>query len=177
MTPLLALLDTVHGLAGPASPGLQSSLLGLVHSLCVLLTESPSLLALFTSDTSSSTPLTSDSSSSSTPRFLLFSLLTPFLHKSSPEGQLARDSLLLCISLSAQHDIVQTYIAEHSNFTTILATGLSGLYSALPRTLDTDNPCWHRLDPDTDTQDIPGLGDLVTSLELCSAVLQVNTGL
>ena len=173
MTPLLALLDTVHGLAAPASPGLQSALLGLVHSLCVLLTESPSLLALFTSDTSSS--LTSDSSS--TPRFLLFSLLTPFLHKSSPEGQLARDSLLLCISLSAQHDIVQTYIAEHSNFTTILATGLSGLYSALPRTLDTDNPCWHRLDPDTDTQDIPGLGDLVTSLELCSAVLQVNTGL
>ena len=167
MTPLLALLDTVHGLAAPASPGLQSALLGLVHSLCVLLTESPSLLALFTSDSSSST----------TPRFLLFSLLTPFLHKSSPEGQLARDSLLLCISLSAQHDIVQSYIADHSNFTTILATGLSGLYSALPRSLDTDNPCWHRLDPDTDTQDIPGLGDLVTSLELCSAVLQVNTGL
>ena len=27
-----------------------------------------------------------------------------------------------------------------------------------------DGSCWHRLDPDTDTQDIPGLGDLVTSL-------------
>ena len=162
MTPLLALLDTVHGLAASASPGLQSSLLGLVHSLCVLLTESPSLLALFTSDTSSS----------STPRFLLFSLLTPFLHKSSPEGQLARDSLLLCISLSAQHDIVQTYIAEHSNFTTILATGLSGLYSALPRSLAVDSPSWHKLES-SDGQDIPGLENIVTSLELCSAVLQV----
>ena len=126
VTPLLSLLDTVHSLGQPASPGLQSALLGLVHSLCVLLTESPSLLSLFTSDPGTS----------AAPRFLLFSLLTPFLHKSSPEGQLARDSLLLCISLSAQHDIVQTYIAEHSNFTTILATGLSGLYSSLPRTLD-----------------------------------------
>ena len=165
VTPLLSLLDTVHSLnsAQPASPGLQTALLGLVHSLCVLLTKSPSLLSHFT-------PLPG---SFGAPRFLLFSLLTPFLHKSSPEGQLARDSLLLCISLSAQHDIVQTYIAEHSNFTTILATGLSGLYSSLPRTLDADNPCWHRLDPETDTQDIPGLGDLVTSLELCSAVLQV----
>ena len=163
VTPLLSLLETVHSLSQPASPGLQTALLGLVHSLCVLLTESPSLLSLFTSDPGSS----------AAPRFLLFSLLTPFLHKSSPEGQLARDSLLLCISLSAQHDIVQTYIAEHSNFTTILATGLSGLYSSLPRTLDTEGSCWHRLDPDTDTQDIPGLGDLVTSLELCSAVLQV----
>ena len=47
VTPLLSLLDTVHSLNGaqPASPGLQTALLGLVHSLCVLLTESPSLLS------------------------------------------------------------------------------------------------------------------------------------
>ena len=160
--PLLSLLDIVHTTSQkcPPSTELQSSLLGLIHSLCVLLTESPSLLELFTCNTSGA------------PKFLLFSLLTPFLHLSSQQGQSARDSLLLCISLSSQHEIVQTYISDHSNFCTILATGLSGLYSALPRYLDADNPCWHRLGPE-DGQDIPSLSDMITSLELCSAVIQV----
>ena len=165
--PLLALLDIVNNAMQryQVSTELQSSLLNLIHSLCVLLMENPSLLELFTCNKDTNGP-----------RFLLFTLLTPFLHKSSHEGQLARDSLLLCISLSSQHPIVQTFITDQSNFCTILATGLSGLYSELPRHLDTDNPwSWHRLDHDTDhdTAAVPGLADMVTSLELCSAVLQV----
>ena len=41
-------------------------------------------------------------------------------------------------------------ITDQSNFCTILATGLSGLYYELPRHLDTDSPwSWHRLDHDT----------------------------
>jgi len=160
--PLLSLLDIVNNVLQHHTPSqeLQSSLLCLIHSLCVLLTENPSLLELFTC------------SDPSTPKFLLFSLLTPFLHKPSQEGQMARDSLLLCISLSSQHQIVQKYIADHSNFCTILATGLSGLYSSLPRYLEADNLSWHRLEPE-DGQDVPGLEDMLTSLELCSAVLQL----
>ena len=123
--------------------------------------ESPSLLDLFTS-----------SGSPSEPRFLLFSLLTPFLHRPDSQGQLARDSLVLCVSLSSQHLNMETYISDHSNFCPILATGLSGLYSALPRSLAVDSPSWHRLEP-SDGQDIPGLENIITSLELCSAVLQV----
>ena len=159
--PLLSLLDIVNNTMQrhTVSPELQSSLLSLIHSLCVLLMESPSLLELFTS-------------TGHTPRFLLFTLLTPFLHKPSHQGQLARDSLLLCISLSSQHDSVQTFITDHTNFCTILATGLSALYSELPRNLEADNLCWHRLEQE-DGQDIPGLSDIITSLELCSAVLQV----
>ena len=130
--------------------------------------ESPNLLDLFTSPSS---PTTS-SSSPSEPRFLLFSLLTPFLHRPDSQGQLARDSLLLCVSLSSQHLNMETYISEHSNFCPILATGLSGLYSALPRSLAVDSPSWHKLES-SDGQDIPGLENIVTSLELCSAVLQV----
>ena len=119
--------------------------------------ENPNLLDLFTSSSSS---------------FLLFSLLTPFLHKPDSQGQLARDSLVLCVSLSSQHQNMETYISDHSNFCPILATGLSGLYSSLPRTLAVDSLSWHRLEP-ADGQDVPGLGNLLTSLELCSAVLQV----
>ena len=132
---------------------------GLVHALCVLLMESPHLLDLLTSTSSSSS-------------LLLFSLLTQFLHRPDSQGQLARDSLLLLVSLSSQHQNMETFISEHSNFCPILATGLSGLYSSLPRSLQVDSPSWHRLDPQ-DGQDLPGLGNLLTSLELCSAVLQV----
>ena len=156
--PLLALLDTAHShtSARATDQQLAAALLGLVHSLCVLLTASPGLLELFTRGRG----------------LLLLPLLTPFLHLPSASGQLARDSLLLLVSLSSQHASVQTYIADHSNLTTILATGLGGLYSALPRTLGTDSASWHRLEP-ADCADIPGLGELVTSLELCCAVLQV----
>ena len=157
--PLLALLDTVHShtSARAADQQLAAALLGLVHSLCVLLTASPGLLDLFTRG----------------PGLLLLPLLTPFLHLPSASGQLARDSLLLLVSLSSHHASVQTYIADHSNLTTILATGLGGLYSALPRSLGTaDSASWHRLEA-ADCADIPGLGELVTSLELCCAVLQV----
>ena len=63
----------------------------------------------------------------------------------------ARDSLLLCISLASRSPAVESYIAGHSNFLPILASGLSGLYSALPRGLGADHPAWHRLDPG-DTQ-------------------------
>ena len=122
--------------------------------------ESPSLLDLFTSSPGSS-------GSPSEPRFLLFSLLTPFLHRPDSQGQLARDSLVLCVSLSSQHLNMETYISDHSNFCPILATGLSGLYSALPRSLAVDSPSWHRLEP-SDGQDIPGLENIITSLELCS---------
>ena len=130
--------------------------------------ESPNLLDLFTSPSSSSP---SSSCSPSEPRFLLFSLLTPFLHRPDSQGQLARDSLVLCVSLSSQHLTMETYISQ-SNFCPILATGLSGLYSALPRSLAVDSPSWHRLEA-SDGQDVPGLENIVTSLELCSAVLQV----
>jgi len=158
--PLLSLLDIINTLPQGHQPShsLQSSLLGLVHTLCVLLMESPSLLDLFTCNDN--------------PRFILFSLLTPYLHKPGQLGQQARDSLLLCISLSSRNSDVENYISDHSNFCPILATGLSGLFSSLPRSLGADSPSWHKLDPG-DGQDIPGLTNMLTSIELCCAVIEV----
>ena len=55
---------------------------------------------------------------------------------------------------------------------TILATGLSELYSTLPHLLnDITVPDWHKLTPD-DVKDIPGLSSFVNSLEFMNAVAQ-----
>ena len=53
-----------------------------------------------------------------------------------------------------------------------MATGLSGLYSVLPRKLQIETDDWHRLTPD-DVNEIPELTQLMDSLEFCNAVAQV----
>lgn len=54
----------------------------------------------------------------------------------------------------------------------VLATGLSGLYSALPRKLEIESPDWHRLTTD-DINDIPELSQFINSLEFCNAVAKI----
>ena len=48
--------------------------------------------------------------------FLVFSILVTFLHKEGHVGQLARDALLHCMSLSRKNESVGRFIAKHSNF-------------------------------------------------------------
>ena len=58
----------------------------------------------------------------------------------------------------------------------ILATGLSGLYSALPRRLSPwceSSPGWHRISAD-DLREMPELALFLSSLQFCDAVLQVS---
>lgn len=69
-------------------------------------------------------------------RFVVFSLLIPFIHKEDAIGMRARDALLLCMSLSKKNKDVALYISESSDFSLLVASGLSGLYSALPNTID-----------------------------------------
>lgn len=54
----------------------------------------------------------------------------------------------------------------------MLATGLSGLYSVLPRKLVIETEDWHRLTPD-DINELPELTMFMNSLEFCNAVVQV----
>lgn len=103
----------------------------------------------------------------------------------------ARDALLLCMSLSKKNKDVALYISEFSNFSVLVASGLSGLYSVLPNIIDdigmkvTRNsrniecsvtilgvPDWHRFTPD-DVNEINGLLYFVTSLEFSNAIAQV----
>lgn len=53
-----------------------------------------------------------------------------------------------------------------------MATGLSGLYSRLPRKMMIEAEDWHRLTPD-DVNEIPELTMFMNSLEFCNAVVQV----
>lgn len=131
-------------------------------------------------------------------QFMIFSLLVTFLHRSGHTGQLARDALLHCMSLSKKNENVGNYIADMSNFCPVcdvrnveacsvankrcifqvLATGLSGLYSALPRQLpaafEQDDPEFMRIsDILLSQKSLPELQHFVTSIQFCDAVVQI----
>ena len=108
-------------------------------------------------------------------QFLIFSILVSFLHKEGHVGQLARDALLHCMSLSKKNDSVGNYIAANSNFCTVLATGLSALYSSLPRHLPkslTRDPTFHRI-TEQDISPMQELKEFLSSLMFCDAVVSI----
>ncbi|XP_022377462.1 FTS and Hook-interacting protein isoform X3 [Enhydra lutris kenyoni] len=127
---LLTLLDAC-GHPVPSSPALDEGLVLLLSQLCVCLAREPSLLEFF---------LQPPPEPGAAPRLLLFSRLVPFVHREGTLGQQARDSLLLLMALSAGSPTVGRYIADHSYFCPVLATGLSALYSSLPRKIEVAHP-------------------------------------
>lgn len=141
----------------------EKRLVVLLNTLCVSLSQHPDLLEVFFSASSNQGPA----------RFLIFSLLIPFVHREGAIGQQARDALLLCMSLSQKNESIGLYIAENSNFCPVLATGLSGLYSVLPRKLTIVADDWYRLTHE-DIQEFPELTMFLNSLEFCNAVIQVS---
>ncbi|CAN8005894.1 unnamed protein product [Ixodes hexagonus] len=160
LRPLLHLLASC---ADCAPLEVEKRLVVLLNTLCVCLSQHPQLLEVFFSASSDQGPA----------RFLIFSLLIPFVHREGAIGQQARDALLLCMALSRRNQGIGKYIAEHSNFCPVLATGLSGLYSVLPRKLTIVADDWYRLTHE-DIQEIPELAMFLNSLEFCNAVIQVS---
>ncbi|XP_018019872.1 FHF complex subunit HOOK interacting protein 1A isoform X2 [Hyalella azteca] len=109
-------------------------------------------------------------------KFLIFSLLLPFVHREGDLGQQARDALLLCMALSNTNPPVGQYIADTSNFCPLLAAGMCGLYSTLPRTLPSavaGSDDWHGISA-THVPLIPNLQAFLNALEFCNAVVQVG---
>ncbi|XP_076182942.1 FHIP family protein AGAP011705 isoform X2 [Ptiloglossa arizonensis] len=157
--PLLRLLENCANDIMPLE--VEKKLVVLLNQLCVTLMQNMALLDLFFHPTAVEKN-----------KFIIFSLLIPHVHREGGVGQQARDAMLLCMSLSKKNDEVGVYIADHSNICPVLATGLSGLYSLLPRKLDIETDDWHRLTPD-DVNDLPALMHLMNSLEFCNAVAQV----
>ncbi|CAG9828448.1 unnamed protein product [Diabrotica balteata] len=143
------------------SPEVERLLVDLINQLSTLLMQHVEFIDLFFQEVKK------------VQSFIIFSLLIPFVHRENSTGMKARDALLLCMSLSKKNKKVVTYIAENSNFSLLLASGLSGLYSVLPNILDDILvPDWHRFTPD-DVNEIKGLLTFVTSLEFSNAVAQV----
>ncbi|KAI1301159.1 putative FHIP family protein [Halotydeus destructor] len=171
----------------------EKRLVILLNSLCAALSQNPELLELFfmpKKQGSSYLSPTLDPTSHSSPqlraklasmdkpeaRFLIFSLLIPFVHREGPIGQQARDALLLIMSMSRKHNAVGVYIAENSNFCPVLATGLSGLYSSLPRKLSSEAEIaedWCQFTTE-DVHETTELLMFLNSLGFCNAVVQVS---
>ncbi|KAL0272983.1 UNVERIFIED_CONTAM: hypothetical protein PYX00_005771 [Menopon gallinae] len=160
LRPLLKLLSSCTSEVYPVE--VEKHLVLLLNQLCVSVMHNIQLLDLFFSAPSKQGPA----------KFLLFSLLVPFVHREGSIGQQARDALLLCMSLSKKNDLVGAYITENSNVCPVLATGLSGLYSLLPRKLEIETEDWHRLTPD-DINELPELTHFINSFEFCNAIAQV----
>lgn len=159
LKPLLKLLKSCQGEA--FSKEINKLLVDLLNQLSTLLVQHPEFVKLF---------FVSDRDIN---RFTIFLLLIPFVHKEDAIGMRARDALLLCMSLSKKNKEVAVYISEHSNFSILVASGLSGLYSVLPNIIDDIGvPDWHRFTPD-DVNEIKGLLSFVTSLEFSNAIAQV----
>uniref|UniRef100_A0A4X1SEE4 FHF complex subunit HOOK-interacting protein 1B n=1 Tax=Sus scrofa TaxID=9823 RepID=A0A4X1SEE4_PIG len=159
---LLVLLDAC-GCPVPSSPALDEGLVLLLSQLCVCLAREPLLLEFF---------LQPPPEPGAAPRLLLFSRLVPFVHREGTLGQQARDALLLLMALSAGSPTVGHYIADHSYFCPVLATGLSALYSSLPRKIEVPGDDWHCLRRE-DWLGVPALALFLSSLEFCNAVIQV----
>lgn len=162
LQPLLTLLsactDPQH-----STPALEGSLVLLLNQVCVSMAREPSTLELFFH-----TPTQQGHTN-----LIIFSLLVPFIHRDGAIGQQARDALLLVMATSAGNQVVAQYISENSYFCPVLATGLSALYSSLPRKIEARGDDWHALHRE-DWIGVPSLVLFMNSLEFCNAVIQVS---
>lgn len=107
LLPMLNLLEECSR-ASPQQPDVEQLFVLLLNQICVKITDKDNapLLEFFFS------PSTDEGPS----KFLVFTCLIPYLYNEGNVGQLARDALLLLLSVSANVDSVGQFIAEHSNF-------------------------------------------------------------
>ncbi|XP_078494300.1 FHF complex subunit HOOK-interacting protein 1B-like [Ciona intestinalis] len=157
--PMLKLLSSNHQ---PRSEELDHHIVLLLNLLCVWVNRDPSLLLVFFNASESQGPA----------NFFLFSNLIEYVHREGTVGQQARDALLLCMALSSENESVAEYIVNGSNFCPVLATGLSGLYSTLPRHMEVRADDWHCLQR-SDWTIVTELTNFMNSFEFCNSVIEV----
>lgn len=162
--PLLRILGACGDPELGCPPTLENSLVLLLNQVCVTMARQPVVLELLFK----AAPAQRGSTN-----LLIFSLLVPFIHRDGAIGQQARDALLLVMSASATHEAVARYISENSYFCPVLATGLSALYSSLPRKIEVRGDDWHALRQE-DWMGVSSLVLFMNSLEFCNAVVQVS---
>ncbi|XP_028992134.1 FHF complex subunit HOOK interacting protein 1B [Betta splendens] len=161
--PLLRLLGACADPELGCPSALENSLVLLLNQVCVSMARQPVVLEML---------FRAAPAQQGSTNLLIFSLLVPFIHRDGAIGQQARDALLLVMAASASNEAVARYIAENSYFCPVLATGLSALYSSLPRKIEVRGDDWHSLR----REDWIGVSSLVlfmNSLEFCNAVVQV----
>ncbi|KAG9271037.1 hypothetical protein AMEX_G13907 [Astyanax mexicanus] len=164
LQPLLMLLGACVDPQFGCPSNLEASLVLLLNQVCVSMARQPAVLELlFRCGAVQQGPT----------NLLIFSLLVPFIHRDGVLGQQARDALLLVMATSASNHAVGRYITENSYFCPVLATGLSALYSSLPRKIEVRGDDWHALRRE-DWMGVPSLVLFMNSLEFCNAVVQIT---
>ncbi|XP_034549741.1 FTS and Hook-interacting protein homolog isoform X1 [Notolabrus celidotus] len=161
--PLLRLLGACADPELGCPSGLENSLVLLLNQICVSMARQPVVLEML---------FRAAPAQQGSTNLLIFSLLVPFIHRDGAIGQQARDALLLVMATSASNESVARYIAENSYFCPVLATGLSALYSSLPRKIEVRGDDWHALRRE-DWMGVSSLVLFMNSLEFCNAVVQV----
>uniref|UniRef100_A0A3Q1BIV0 FHF complex subunit HOOK-interacting protein 1B n=1 Tax=Amphiprion ocellaris TaxID=80972 RepID=A0A3Q1BIV0_AMPOC len=161
--PLLRLLGACADPELGCPSALENSLVLLLNQVCVSMARQPVVLEML---------FRAAPAQQGSTNLLIFSLLVPFIHRDGAIGQQARDALLLVMAASASHEAVARYIAENSYFCPVLATGLSALYSSLPRKIEVRGDDWHALRRE-DWMGVSSLVLFMNSLEFCNAVVQV----
>lgn len=109
LTPILQLLEDCSCLTTPKDYEIEKLFVLLLNQIVVKITDkeqSPLLEFFFRPDLTEEGP----------PKFLVFSLLIPYLYDEGNVGQLARDALLLILAVSRRVESVGRFVAEHSNF-------------------------------------------------------------
>ncbi|XP_075937990.1 FHF complex subunit HOOK-interacting protein 1B [Anarhichas minor] len=161
--PLLRLLGACADPDLGCPLALENSLVLLLNQICVSMARQPVVLEML---------FRAAPAQQGSTNLLIFSLLVPFIHRDGAIGQQARDALLLVMAASASNESVARYIAENSYFCPVLATGLSALYSSLPRKIEVRGDDWHALRRE-DWMGVSSLVLFMNSLEFCNAVVQV----
>ncbi|XP_050441511.1 FHIP family protein GJ17503 isoform X2 [Adelges cooleyi] len=158
LNPLLLILNSYDG--DSLSVANEKHLVTVLRQFCVVLSHHPNIL---------NNVLKKNINKNS--KCIILSLLMSFIHRDGSIGEEARDALLIFVSLSRNNETLANNITSKSNVSPVLATGLSALYSVLPRKLDFENDCY-KLSPEN-IEDVPELRNFLASVELCNAVAKI----
>ena len=103
MQPMLRLLASCKD---SEDKSVEPQLVSVLKQTCIAVSQNTTLLEV----------LFSANMDQGAARFLVFSLLIPFIHREGSVGQEAREALLLIMSLSAKNETIGHYIANNSDF-------------------------------------------------------------
>ena len=139
---------------------IESILVSISYYVCVFIVREPSYIDLFY-DIATVT---------NQPKFPMMTLLICNLHQRGAQGQTSRDNLKLLMALAKEQQLLAQFIALHSDLCPIVATGLSAVFSDLPRPLPKEVEQAGMLSA-MDVESMREVENFVTSLEFCDSVI------
>lgn len=146
--------------AGKSIPAkIETILVSISYYVCVFIVREPSYLDLFYDI----------ATIADQPKFPMMTLLICNLHKLGAQGQTSRDNLKLLMALAKEQQLLAQFIALHSDLCPVVATGLSAVFSDLPRPLPEQVEQAGMLSA-MDVECLKEVEHFVTSLEFCDSV-------